>query len=60
VLTGQMKELEDNREYSDQEITNLKSNDHSNNIDNNKGTNARYYLRQRKIDYNLLHTGRSQ
>jgi hypothetical protein len=55
-----MKELEDNREYSDQEITNLKSNDHSNNIDNNKGTNARYYLRQRKIDYNLLHTGRSQ
>jgi hypothetical protein len=56
-----MKELEDNREYSDDETTeNIKSNDDSNNIDNTKGTNARYYLRQRKIDYNLLHTGRSQ
>jgi hypothetical protein len=61
LLTGQMKELENNREYSDEQITeNLKSNDDSNNFDNTKGTNARYYLRQRKIDYNLLHTERSQ
>ncbi len=56
-----MKELENNREYSDEEVTeNLKSNDDSNNFDNTKGTNARYYLRQRKFDYNLLHTERSQ
>ncbi len=53
-----MKELEDNREYSVSQKS--KSNDQSNGVDSNKGTNARYYLRQRKIDYNLLHTGRSQ
>ncbi len=56
-----MKEVDDNREYSDEQITeNLKSNDDSNIFDNTKDTNSRYYLRQRKIDYNLLHTERSQ
>jgi len=60
-VTGQMKELEDNREYSSEQASlKAKSDDDLNAADDNKGTNARYYLRQRKMDYNLLHTGRSQ
>jgi len=52
VITGQIKELDDNREYSEDKSSKTDEDD--------KLTNGRYYLRQRKIDYSLLHTGRSQ
>ncbi|CAG2110123.1 unnamed protein product, partial [Medioppia subpectinata] len=55
VVTGQIKELDDNREYSVD-----KSSKTSEESDEDQLKNGRYYLRQRKIDYNLLHTGRSQ
>ncbi|CAG2118804.1 unnamed protein product [Medioppia subpectinata] len=55
VITGQIKELDDNREYSVD-----KSSKTSEESDEDQLKNGRYYLRQRKIDYNLLHTGRSQ
>lgn len=57
-MTGQMKELEDNREYPEEK--NLKTVDEINTEEGIKLTNGRYYLRHRKIDYNLLHSGRSQ
>ncbi|XP_054157239.1 ceramide synthase 1-like [Oppia nitens] len=55
VVTGQIKELDDNREYSE----NKNISDDLDSADK-LAANGRYYLRQRKIDYNLLHTGRSQ
>ena len=55
-MTGQIKELDDNREYCKEKT----KNSNELNEDETQLRNGRYYLRQRKINYNLLHTGRSQ
>lgn len=58
-----MKELEDNREYTAKEESNhsnSKDNIDINGVNDSKGSTQRYYLRQRKIDYHSLISGRSQ